>query len=125
MLSEKKSIVGRSEIEFLGMHIANGQYRPGPHLAVRLLDFPDSDLSVHQVQQFLGIVNYVRDFIPHVSHYTSVLSTLLKKRPPPWSSSHTEAIAKLKEISQSPPALTIPSSGQLILQTDADRKSVV
>ncbi|KAK1582477.1 hypothetical protein Q3G72_015436 [Acer saccharum] len=119
MLSEKKSIVGRSEIEFLGMHIANGQYRPGPHLTVRLLDFPDSDLSVHQVQQFLGIVNYVRDFIPHVSHYTSVLSTLLKKRSPPWSSSHTEAIIKLKEISQSPPALAIPSSGQLVLQNDA------
>ncbi|KAK0584296.1 hypothetical protein LWI29_010710 [Acer saccharum] len=77
------------------------------------------DLSVHQIQQFLGIVNYVRDFIPHVSHYTSVLSTLLKKRPPPWGSSHTEAIAKLKKISQSPLALTIPSSGQLILQTDA------
>ncbi|KAK0585709.1 hypothetical protein LWI29_032859 [Acer saccharum] len=119
MLSEKKSIVGRSEIEFLGMHIANGQYRPGPHLAVRLLDFPDSDLSVYQVQQFLGIVNYVRDFIPHVSHYTSVLSTLLKKRPPPWSSSHTKAVTKLKEITQSPPALTIPSSGQLVLQIDA------
>ncbi|KAK1549814.1 hypothetical protein Q3G72_008377 [Acer saccharum] len=28
MLSEKKSIVRRSEIEFLGMHIANGQYQP-------------------------------------------------------------------------------------------------
>ncbi|KAK0579615.1 hypothetical protein LWI29_028682 [Acer saccharum] len=119
ILSEKKSIVGRPEIEFLGMHISNGQYRPGPHLVVRLLDFPDSDLSVHQVQQFLGIVNYVRDFIPHVSHYTSVLFTLLKKHHPPWSFSHTEAILKLKEISQSPPALTIPSSGQLVLQTDA------
>ena len=119
MLSEKKSIVGRSEIEFLGMHISNGQYRPGPHLAVRLLDFPDSDLSVKQVQQFLGIVNYVRDFIPYVSHYTSVLSTLLKKRLPPSSSIHTKAVIKLKEISQSPPTLTIPSSGQLVLQADA------
>ncbi|KAK0606560.1 hypothetical protein LWI29_000648 [Acer saccharum] len=119
MLFKKKSIVGRTEIDFLGMHISNGQYRPSPHLAVRLLDFRDSDLTVKQVQQFLGIVNYVRDFIPHVSQYTLVLSTLLKKRPPPWDSSHTEAIVKLKEISQSPPALTIPSSGQLILQTDA------
>ncbi|KAK0574000.1 hypothetical protein LWI29_016782 [Acer saccharum] len=82
-------------------------------------DFPDSNLSVKQVQQFLGIVNYVRDFIPHVSRYTSVLSTLLKKRPPPWNSTHIEAVIKLKEISQSHPALTIPSSGQLILQTDA------
>ncbi|KAK0572511.1 hypothetical protein LWI29_032644 [Acer saccharum] len=99
MLSEKKSIVGRSEIEFLRINISNEQYRPGPHLVVRLLDFPDSDLNVKQVQQFLGIVNYVRDFIHHVSQYTSVLSTLLKKRPPPWNSTHTEAIIKLKEIS--------------------------
>ncbi|KAK0604186.1 hypothetical protein LWI29_012913 [Acer saccharum] len=82
-------------------------------------DFPDFDLSVKQVQQFLGIVNYVRDFIPHVNRYTSVLSTFLKKRHPPSSSTHTEAVIKLKKISQSPPALTIPSSGQLILQTDA------
>ncbi|KAK0604793.1 hypothetical protein LWI29_019526 [Acer saccharum] len=119
MLSKKKSMVGKTEIEFLGMHISNGQYRPDPHLAVRLLDFPDSNLSVKQVQQFLSIVNYDRDFIPHVSRYTSILSTLLKKCPPPWNSTHTEAVIKLKEISQSPPTLTIPSIGQLILQTNA------
>ncbi|KAK0573720.1 hypothetical protein LWI29_012429 [Acer saccharum] len=119
MLSEKKSTIGKPKIEFLGMNISNVQYRPGPHLAVQLLDFPDSDFNVKQVQQFLGIVNYIRDFIPHAGHYTSVLSPLLKKHPPSWSSYHTEAVIKLKEIAQSPPALTIPSTGQHILQTDA------
>ncbi|KAK0590074.1 hypothetical protein LWI29_022372 [Acer saccharum] len=93
MLSEKKSTIGKFEIEFLGMNISQGQYRPGPHLAIQLLDFPDSNLNPKQVQQFLGIVNYIRDFIPHVSQYPRIV--------------------------QDPPALTIPSSGQLILQTDA------
>ncbi|KAK0598403.1 hypothetical protein LWI29_034324 [Acer saccharum] len=111
MLLEKKSTIGKSEIEFLGMNISQGQYRPGPHLAIQLLDFPDSNLNPKQVQQFLGIVNYIRDFIPYVSQYTSVLSALLKKNPPSWGSGHTEAILKLKSIAQDPPALTIPSSG--------------
>ncbi|KAK0589638.1 hypothetical protein LWI29_016640 [Acer saccharum] len=119
MLSEKKSTIGKNEIEFLSMNISNGQYCPDPYLAVQLLDFPDSDFSVKQVQQFLGIVNYIRDFIPHASHYNSTVSILLKKHPPSWSSCHTEVVIKLKEIAQSPPALTIPSTGQLILQTDA------
>ena len=83
MLSEKKSMIGLKEIEFLGMHISNGQYRPGPHLASQLLDFPDSNLTHKQIQQFLGIVNYIRDFIPRISHYTSVLSIHLKKKPLP------------------------------------------
>ncbi|KAI9195672.1 hypothetical protein LWI28_017115 [Acer negundo] len=114
MLSEKKSVIGQTQIDFLGMHISDGQYRPGPYLAVQLLDFPDSHLTTKQVQQFLGIVNFIRDFLPQVSRYTSVLSSLLKKTPPSWNSSHTDAA-----MTQSPSALTIPSNGHLILHTDA------
>ncbi|KAI9169669.1 hypothetical protein LWI28_015835 [Acer negundo] len=119
MLSDKKSSIGQTNIDFLGMHISNGKYHPGPHLASQLLEFPDSNLTTKQVQQFLGIINFIRDFLPHVTRYTSILSALLKKNPPPWDRCHTDAIVKLKEIAQSPPALTIPSTGQLILQTDA------
>ena len=83
MLSEKKSLIGQIEIDFLGMHISDGQYRPGPHLARQLLDFPDSHLTPKQVKQFLGIINFIRDFLPQVSRHTTVLSALLKKSPPP------------------------------------------
>ncbi|KAI9173395.1 hypothetical protein LWI28_000671 [Acer negundo] len=101
------------------MHISNGKYHPSPHLACQLLEFPDSNLTTKQVQQFLGIINFIRDFLPHVTRYTSILSALLKKNPSSWDRCHTDAITKLKEIAQSPPALTIPSTDQLILQTDA------
>ncbi|KAK2650123.1 hypothetical protein Ddye_017612 [Dipteronia dyeriana] len=100
------------------MQIKEGTFLPGPHLAKQLLDFPDSDLTQKQVQQFLGIINYIKDFIPQASLYTTALSSLLKKNPPHWDISHTEVVAHLKSVSQKPLPLHIPSSGQLILQTD-------
>ncbi|XP_048236346.1 uncharacterized protein LOC125371404 [Ricinus communis] len=91
MLLEKKSYIGQSEMDFLGLKLKNGQYEAGPHLAQELWHFPDENLSKKQVQQFLGIINYIRDFIPKAAAHT-------KKTP----------------------ALSIPADdAQLILQTDA------
>ncbi|KAH9792641.1 hypothetical protein KPL71_004209 [Citrus sinensis] len=36
MLSEKKSSVGKESIDFLGMVIKDGQYQPGPHIAIEI-----------------------------------------------------------------------------------------
>ncbi|KAH9792634.1 hypothetical protein KPL71_004206 [Citrus sinensis] len=119
MLSEKKSSIGKESIDFLGMVIKDGQYQPGPHIAIELLKFPDTHLNRKQIQQFLGIVNYVRDFIPKVAIHTNLLSHMLKKQCPPWGPAQTEAVKQLKVIAQSPPPLRIPTSGQRILQTDA------
>ncbi|KAH9769430.1 hypothetical protein KPL71_011998 [Citrus sinensis] len=119
MLSEKKSSIGKESIDFLGMVIKDGHYQPGPHIATELLKFPDTNLTKKQIQQFLGIVNYVRDFIPKVAIHTSQLPRMLKKQCPPWGPTQTEAVKQLKVIAQSPPPLQIPTSGQRILQTDA------
>ncbi|KAH9668393.1 hypothetical protein KPL70_021397 [Citrus sinensis] len=119
MLSEKKSSIGKKSIDFLGMVIKDGQYQPGPHIVIELLKFPDTHLNRKQIQQFLGIVNYVRDFIPKVAIHTSQLSRMLKKQCPPWGPTQTEAVKQLKVIAQSSPPLRIPTSGQRILQTDA------
>ncbi|KAH9752102.1 hypothetical protein KPL71_014562 [Citrus sinensis] len=97
----------------------NGQYQPGPHIATELLKFSATNLTKKQIQQFLGIVNYVRDFIPKVAIHTSQLSRILKKLCPPWGPAQTETVKQLKVIAQSPPPLKIPSTGQRILQTDA------
>ncbi|KAH9769553.1 hypothetical protein KPL71_012045 [Citrus sinensis] len=119
MLSEKKSSIGKESIDFLSMVIKDGHYQPGPHIATELLKFPDTNFTKKQIQQFLRIVNYVRDFIPKVAIHTSQLSRMLKKQCPPWGPTQTEAVKQLKVIAQSPPPLRIPTSGQRILQTDA------
>ncbi|KAH9680089.1 hypothetical protein KPL71_026413 [Citrus sinensis] len=123
MLSAKKSTIATNNIEFLGMVIKDGHYQPGKHIAQELLHFPDQQLSKRQIQQFLGIINYIRDFIPHVDHYTHHLSALLKKKPPEWNADHTIAVTTLKQITQNPPPLKLITDGQRILQTNASDES--
>ncbi|KAH9769835.1 hypothetical protein KPL71_012160 [Citrus sinensis] len=123
MLSAKKSIIATDNVEFLGMIIKDGHYQPGKHIAQELLHFPDQQLSKRQIQQFLGIINYIRDFIPHVDHYTHHLSALLKKKPPEWNTDHTFAVTTLKQIEQNPPHLKLITDGKRILQTDASDDS--
>ncbi|KAL4378433.1 hypothetical protein GQ457_02G038020 [Hibiscus cannabinus] len=107
MLSERKMKINQREIEFLGMNLKDGRYHPGPHIAQELMKFPNENLSKKQILQFLGIVNYLRDFVPKISKYTNPLRKMLKKTPPQWSSTQTRAI---------------PSEGRRILQTDASDK---
>ncbi|KAH9716984.1 hypothetical protein KPL71_021659 [Citrus sinensis] len=123
MLSAKKSTIATDNIEFLGMIIKDGHYQPGKHIAQELLHFPNQQLSKRQIQQFLGIINYIRDFIPHVDHYTHHLSALLKKKPPEWNADHTIAVTTLKQIAQNPPPLKLITAGKHILQTDASDES--
>ncbi|KAH9752342.1 hypothetical protein KPL71_014650 [Citrus sinensis] len=123
MLSAKKSIIATDNVEFLGMIIKDGHYQPGKHIAQELLHFPDQQLSKRQIQQFLGIINYIRDFIPHVDHYTHHLSALLKKKPLEWNADHTFAVTTLKQIAQNSPPLKLITDGKRILQTDASDES--
>nr|KYP61753.1 polyprotein [Cajanus cajan] len=98
MFSEKKIQLAQQEIDFLGMKFSQGSYQPQPHIAEELLNFPEENLSVKKIQQFLGIINYIRDFIPKVARYTSPLSKLLKKNPPPWGPEQTKAVQEIKKI---------------------------
>ena len=83
MLSKNKSSIGNKSIDFLGMVIKDGQYQPGLHIATELLKFLDTNLTKKQIQQFIGIVNYVRDFIPkvaiHISHECRVFGWYREK----------------------------------------------
>ena len=104
------------------MHLKEGKYQPGTHIAQELLKFSDENLSKKEVQQFLGIVNYLRDFIPKISKHTNPLRKMLKKDAPPWKEIQTKAVKNLKELLQHLPPLQIPSDGKRILQTDASDK---
>lgn len=118
-LSQKKMVIGVSEIDFLGMHIKDGQYSLQPHVGQELLKFADTDLSKREVQQFLGIVNYMADFVDHLTPIIRPLQNMLKKDAPPWSSKQIEAVRKIKQNVQELSALSIPTNGKRILQTDA------
>jgi hypothetical protein len=101
------------------MKISNGTIQPGPHLSEHLPAFLDDNLTPKQIQQFLGIVNYIRIFIPQISRYTSPLSNMLKKTAPSWCPEQTKVVQTLKSLCKQPSPLHIPTTGHRILQTDA------
>jgi hypothetical protein len=49
------------------MIFADGAYTPDTHIAEELQKFPDGSLTRKQIQQFLGVVQYLRNFIPRVA----------------------------------------------------------
>jgi len=49
-----------------------------------------------QIQQFLGIVQYLRNFIPRVAQMTRPLQLILKKDEDSWIEKQTQAVRKLK-----------------------------
>ena len=122
MISEKKMILAKQEIQFLGMKISEGQCTPEQHVGQSVLNFLEKILSKTQVKQFLVVLNYVREFIPKAAKHISPLTKMLKKKPPPWGPSQTKAIQNLKEELLCLPTLYIPSDGKKILQTDASDK---
>ena len=79
ILVEKKMTIATTEVDFLGMHLKYGQYVAQPHISQELYNFPNSNLTRKLVQQFLGIVNYVSEFIPNLAQMTGPLNQLLKK----------------------------------------------
>ena len=112
MLSEKKMVIGQSSIDFLGVSRSNRTYTLQPHIAVSLGEFLDKLTSAKQIQQFLGIVNYMSDLISKISRYRNCLAQLLKKTPPESNSIHTEAIQQLKRLVEKLPLLQISGPGK-------------
>lgn len=121
MLSMKKMLIAIIKVDFLGMYISNGQYSLQPHIYKSLQEFLDKLTSVKQIQQFLGLVNYMVDVIPKIAKYRGSLSQLLKKKSAPWNQSHITVVHHLKHLSNKLPPLQISGNGHWILQTDASK----
>ena len=82
MMSEMKMTIGATKIDFLGMHLKDGQYITQPYIARALEDFPNENLSKKQIQQFLGIINYMSEFLPNLARLAHSLIQMFKKEPP-------------------------------------------
>ncbi|XP_024958961.1 uncharacterized protein LOC112499927 [Cynara cardunculus var. scolymus] len=120
MLSEKKMEIGVDSIDFLGMKISDGTYQPQPHVAQELHKFPEKLTSQKESQQFLGLVNYMDDFLRKLSSHTVHMFPMLKKDFPPWTDKQTLAVKAIKQLADVMPPLTIPTAiDKRILQTVA------
>lgn len=79
ILGAKKVFLAKNEIDFLGLHINNGDIVMQPHIGDKIIKhFPDYIKDKDQLRRFLGCVNYCRQFIKGCSELISPLYNRLK-----------------------------------------------
>ena len=76
-LSKKKFEIGET-VKFAGQMVSSKGVRPNPDFLQGLRDFP-TPKSLQELRSFLGMVNQISTYHPHVARHTGVLQMLLKK----------------------------------------------
>jgi len=117
---KSKCTFATAQCEFLGHVIGLNSIKPRQIKVDALLQFPRPN-NRKQLQQFLGLANYYRKFIPHMSHITSELNQLLKKgRIFKWTQETETAFTEIKSRLASYPILRPPDfSKQFSLAVDS------
>ncbi|XP_052809612.1 uncharacterized protein LOC128238077 [Mya arenaria] len=79
-------------------------------------------VSTREVEQFLGLVNYHRTFIPNLAKVAVPLYAITGKREYTWQAKQDEAF---QQLMTSPPVLALPNSKDpFVLDTDASDRAV-
>ena len=77
-LSSKKLELHRDRVSFFGAIYSREGVEPDPKKIQGIEEMTASETK-QQLQSFLGMVTYMGNFIPHLSHHTEPLRQLLKK----------------------------------------------
>ena len=129
VLNVAKCSFAQSEVEFLGHHVSCKGVRP---LAdkVRALKEHNRPATIKELQQFLGLLNFYRKFIPAAAQMLAPLTAVLKGSPSGqsrinWTAAMLTAFSAAKDALSSSAQLAHPSSGaELALVTDASATHV-
>ena len=78
-LNLTKCVTYSTSVKYLGQIIYSEEIRSDPDKIRAITDMP-TPLTVPDVQRFLGMVNHVGKFIPHLSLLTELLRSLLSKK---------------------------------------------
>jgi transposase InsO family protein len=96
VFNEEKCLIKAKKISFFGATYGADGVRPDSERTREIAELPVPK-DKHDVQSFLGIVQYLSPFIPHLSDMTAPLRGMLKKDVQfTWSSTQQDAFDALK-----------------------------
>ena len=111
---------------FGGMFSANG-YSPDPEKIQGITEMTPPQMK-QELQLFLGAVNYLQTFIPHLSHHTELLCGLLEKENSfKWDENSNTSFQKIKSLLQKAllkPPRYYDRNKPVTLQCDASLKGL-
>ena len=89
---------GYREIDYVGYHISGNGLSPIQGNVDAILSFP-APANTKELERFIGMVNYYREFLPSMAEIAEPLNRLRRKGQPfIWSSECSVAFEKLTEL---------------------------
>lgn len=113
------------EVSYLGFNF-NAEGRTIDESRIKSIKELKNPKDKKDLQKFLGVINYLRSFIPNLAEITTPLRTLLKKNVIfQWEKIHSEAVDKIKESIVNAPVLhTFDPNLDIVIQTDASKNGL-
>ena len=115
----------KSEVLFLGHVVGQNGIRPNPKTIEAVMSWKEPT-SVKEIQRFIGLCSYYRQYIQNFSHIAAPMLKLTKKNSKfIWNESCRSAFETLKEKLCSEPILAYPKQGlEYILDCDASNVGI-
>ena len=120
-----KCMFGYEEIDYVGYHISSDGLSPIYDNVKDILAFP-APTNLKELERFLGMAGYYREFLPRMAELAEPLNRLRKKGQPfSWTSECESSFQELKKCLASPPVLAFPDwKSPFYIEADACDHSV-
>ena len=122
--SGRKFSFARERVEWAGYVIGPGEISPDPAKLEAITKFP-APTNITEMRRFMGMVEQMAEFSPHISAAATPLRPLLSPSNPfIWNADHEEAFESVKKTMVDPPSLRqFDPLLETALHTDASRKN--
>lgn len=118
---------GFHAVSFLGHKLGMGRISTKEEILEKIQE-ANPPKNKKEVQSFLGLTGFYRDFIPHYAEIADPLVELTKKGASnivKWTKAQQDAFETLKQHMANPPILVAPNlESEFVLRTDASEKAL-
>lgn len=120
-----KMKISQTEIKYLGHVFAEDKIIPDPDRIIALKEMGNPK-DKNDLKKFLGVVSYLRAFIPNLAEITAPLRDLLKKNVIfSWNQKHSECIELIKQKTINSPILVpFDINKSIVIQCDASKNGL-
>lgn len=124
-ISPEKCIIATDELDYLGHHIQGTLTLPQQKHVLAVQNFP-APATKKQLQSFLGLCNWIREYVPRAAQLTIPLTNLLRKDVKfKWTAECQNAFETLKQTISQPLELHRPNfKKRFYLQTDGSLQGI-